>query len=198
MTHMRKIVDVREEAGTEVLAGAPSGRRLFEGFWSRTPKLSGKPELLLLDFKDITVATASFLRESVFAFRDRLREEDIPLYPVVLNANDVVEDEFATLVAARGDTIVLYQSDDAGDLKEPRMLGRLDPKQKRAFDLVQEHGLTDAVELAALYGEQEGVPQPTAWNNRLAILHKKGAVMRISDGRSRRYRSMLGGQYVGD
>jgi len=52
-----------------------------------------KPEQLFLDFSGVQIATASFLRESVFAFRDAIRRRRSNFYPVIANAESAVEDE---------------------------------------------------------------------------------------------------------
>lgn len=192
MTHVIQRIFLREWLDNDVLAGAICGRRLFERLLVDATAELDVPIVLLLDFEGIEVATASFLRESVFALKTRLREDRSAFYPVVTNANEVVLEEFATLAAARTDVFLICDVLSDGAPNKARLLGRLDPKQKRAFDLVNAHGETNANELAARYGEKEGVAQPTAWNNRLAALHAKSVVVELQEGRSKRYRPVIG------
>ncbi len=76
---------------------------------------------------------------------------------------------------------------------EASPLGELDPKQRLTFDLVCEHGETDAGALMRSYGESEGLKHATAWNNRLASLASRGLVIEQSYGRAKRYRPLFAG-----
>ena len=55
-----------------VLAGVMPARRLLAGFISWTAQ-HGPKGLLIIDFEGVSTASASFLRESVLAFRDYAR-----------------------------------------------------------------------------------------------------------------------------
>ena len=139
------------------------------------------------------MATASFLRESVLAFRDLVRGRRSTFYPVVANANDAVRDELVELMRARGDVLMACALDAHGGVTEVGLIGDLDPKQRMTFDIVREHGETDAGELMRTYGESEGLKHTTAWNNRLAALAARGLLMEVSQGRAKRYRPLFEG-----
>src|SRR5690348_6913376 len=123
--------------GGQVLAGALSGRKVLAKLLELTADEPTKPELVLLDFRGVEVATASFLRESALAFRDNVRGRRSNLYPVIANANDVVVEELKVLVGARGDALMLCSTDENGQPHGARLLGELDPKQRLTFELVQ-------------------------------------------------------------
>lgn len=175
----------------ETLAGALTGRKLLAKLIELTGGEPGEPEPVFLDFAGVQVATASFLRESVLAFRDDVRRRRSNFYPVIANASDLVAEELKVLVASRGDVLMLCSLDAHGDPHQPRLLGELDPKQRMTFDLVQQRGETGAAELMRDYGEAEKTTVQTAWNNRLSALANLGLVVELSQGRTKKYRPLF-------
>ncbi len=155
------------QGDVRVLAGAINGRKALARLLELTGREPDRPETMFLDFAGVDVATASFLRESVLAFRDTVRRRRSNLYPVVANANDPVAEELRILVAPHGNALMLCSLDENGKPHEPRLAGELDPKQQLTFDLVSERGVTDAAELMREYGASEKTTAQTAWNNRL-------------------------------
>ena len=149
------------------------------------------PEPIFLDFSNVEVATASYLRESVFAFRDFVRGKRSMLYPVIANANEEIREELLMLAASSGDAIMSCLLSSDGKVSNPALIGSLDPKQQLAFDLVNQRGETDASELMRDFGE--GLRRATGWNNRLASLAALGVIIEVSQGRSKRYRPVLAG-----
>jgi hypothetical protein len=57
----------------EILAGATNGRKILEKLLVQTDKEPMNPEPVFLDFAGINVATASFLREAIVAYRNTLK-----------------------------------------------------------------------------------------------------------------------------
>ena len=72
------------------------------------------------------------------------------------------------------------------------LIGEIDPKHRHTFDLVVQLGETDAGTLLRQFGEEEAVTR-TAWNNRLATLAGLGLVIEVTQGRAKRYVSILKG-----
>jgi len=184
---------MKQLGGTEVLAGALSGRTVLGKLMAMSKKEPAAPEPVFLDFTGVEVATASFLRESVLAFREVVRGRRSNLYPVVANANDVVHEELVELLKPRGDVLMACKLADDGSVTDAAPLGELDPKQRMTFDLVEDRGETDAGELMRDFGESEGVTRTTAWNNRLSSLASLGLVVEVSQGRAKRYRPLFKG-----
>jgi hypothetical protein len=180
------------EGDGEVLAGALSGRKVWGKLTEHIGQEGDVPEPVFLDFSDVEVATASFLREAVLGFRDTVRQRRSNLYPVVANAGELVADELKILVEQHGDAIMLCSLDNKGVPRDPRLIGNLDPKQRITFDLVCERGETDAAELLRIHRETPEVKQ-NAWNNRLASLAGLGLLIELSEGRTKRYRPLLMG-----
>jgi len=190
-------IHMMELVGGAVLAGAVSGRKALAKLIELTDQEPLVPEPVFLDFAGVDVATASFLRETVLAYRDTVRRRRSNFYPVIANANALVEEELKVLVTSDGNVLMLCALDENNHPHEPRLLGKLDPKQRLTFDLVQRRHETDAAELMREYGENEGVKQ-TAWNNRLSALANRGLVVELSEGRAKRYRPLLAGATYGN
>jgi len=174
-----------------ILAGAINGRKALAKMLEQITNEPEKPEELFVDFAGVQVATASFLREAVFAFRDKVRGSRSNYYPVVANADSAVEEELKVLVDSDNSVLMLCSLDSKGKPSKVRLIGNLDPKQRLTFDLVQQ-GITDATELMRKHGVTENVKQ-TAWNNRLAALTALGLVVELNAGRAKRYRPLFQG-----
>lgn len=189
---MRIMMSGLVDGDRKVLAGAPHGRKVFGRMMENTSQEPDTAEPAFLDFSGVEVATASFLRETVLAFRDAVRRRRSNLYPVVANASSVIVDELAVLTAADNDVVVTCLLDDNKEPREPRIIGELDPKQRITFDLVRKRGETDAAELLREHGDdEESRVTQTAWNNRLSSLASRGLVVELSQGRAKRYRPLF-------
>ena len=185
-------INLRSVANDQhVLAGAVTGRNVLARLLAETATEPDAPELVYLDLKGVTVATASFLRESIVAFRDIVRGRRSKYYPVVTNANEVVRDELLALLQPRGDVLMTCLLHADGSVSDAKPLGELDPKQQLTFTLVCKHGETDASELMRGYGAIENLKHATAWNNRLTSLVALGLVVELKQGRARRYRALF-------
>lgn len=172
-----------------VLAGAITGQKVFVALVQATTSPM-TPEICYLDFKDVTVATTSFLRESVIAYRNHARSNWNNVYPVVANVGVPVREELEHFLRDRGDALVACDLDDAGEVSNVLVIGRLDSKQHMTLLAVIKEGEVDAPTLAKRF-KQDGPASPTAWNNRLVALATKGLLMEVSGGRSKRYRPVL-------
>jgi hypothetical protein len=186
------ILNMADIGSGPVLAGATGGRTALAELLKATAAEPVSVTPVLLNFQWVDVATASFLRESVLAFRDAIRSRKSNFYPVVANPNADVKEELEELVSRRGGVLMACTT-DKGNVTEAWLIGHLDPKQKLTFDLVQHHRETDAGELMREYADREKVKSPTAWNNRLANLAALGLVVEVSQGRSKRYKPVFEG-----
>lgn len=171
-----------------VLAGALNGKvafaRMIQG-------INGCPETatpLFLDFRDVQVATASYLRESVFSLKSYLRMTDSRYYAVAANVNESVHDELLMVAHAKNDAIISCHLSETDQVSDIFLVGQLDPKQQITFDLVNKLSEADANTLKERYGDTE---KTTAWNNRLAGLAARGLIREFSKGRAKYYRPVL-------
>jgi len=174
-----------------VLSGAINGRTAFAAMVRAIDQEPGTPNALYLDFADVTVATASYLRESVFALKAYLRNIGSKHYPVAANPNDTVHDELLTIANARNDAIISCSLSVQSTVSKISLIGQLDAKQQMTFELVNELKEADAGRLMQQYGEEEQVTSTTAWNNRLAGLAARGLIREFTRGRSKHYRPVL-------
>jgi hypothetical protein len=182
-------VSLKDLANNSVLAGAIHGKRLL-GQMLASIEEPMEPTPVFIDFAEIEVATASFLRESVLRFRDLMRGKRSTLYPIVANANDSIVDELNVLMGANGDAMMCCRLDDQERVIDAALIGSLDPKQRLTFDLVSRLGETDAGTLMRDHSKNEDIKQ-TAWNNRLAMLASLGLVVELPQGRAKRYRPLF-------
>ena len=186
-------IDMAQMAKTNVLAGALNGRAGLTRLLELVPSESTRPESVFLDFLNIDVATASYLRECIVAFRDVIRGRDSLYYPIVANSNQEVRDELLELTRTRGDVFMTCALASDGTVSQPALVGDLEAKQLLTFTLVQRHSGTDAGELMREYGKDENVRHTTAWNNRLSALAKLGLIVEMRQGRLKRYRPLFQG-----
>lgn len=184
------ILDLGKLAGGTVLSGAPSGRNLYGQLVAALPAEPLSPELLFLDFKGVEVATASYLRESVVAFRHFVRNRKSNFYPVVANACDAIIEDLFEVASSRSDVIVACQTDAHGAVLRWQTIGKLEPMQQLTFDLVIRDGETTAPRLADSEG---GSVKITAWNNRLASLSNLGLIREYARGRAKFYKPLFEG-----
>ena len=147
--HMSKL----SGGDTQVLAGAARGRSARAQLLERTGSEPSQPETVFLDFQNVEVATASYLRESVLFFRDEIRRRRSNFYPVIANPPKLVLEELRILVMARCDALMICSLDKDDHVCDSYLLGDLDPKQRFTFDLVQDLSETSAAELMREYGK---------------------------------------------
>ena len=151
------------------------------------------PEAYFLDFGGVQLATSSFLRESVRAFRDFVRKQNPNVYPVIANAVEAIREELEIVLDARTDALWACElTDEQRATSEANRYTRSDAA-RGDIDLVVAHPEVDAPTLARKHGREHRVGT-TAWNNRLAALAAKGLVVEKSAGRSKIYRSLLEGR----
>jgi hypothetical protein len=173
--------------GNPILAGSNTGRRMFDSLWKIA--LSSGDNLFLLDFSGVRVATSSFIREAIVAFRNRAREELPNLYPVIINLAEEVEEELVMLLNQVGEAFWVFGIDNKGNIRKRRLLGRLDPKLKETLDLIDAGRGYDAATLWKCTNSTESIGV-TAWNNRLASLSKQGLVFESRVGKQKYFRPL--------
>jgi hypothetical protein len=174
--------------GKTVLSGAIPGRTLLSALIAATPS-SAAPTPALLDFTEIEVATASFLREAVIGFRDYARQSLRNVYPAVANLAPAVAEELDFFVRARGDVLWSCELGSGDTVIGARLIGELDPAQRSTFEAALELGAITAPELAARFADQR--IGPTAWNNRLSALATKGLLVERKQGKTKSFSPLL-------
>jgi hypothetical protein len=174
--------------GQTVLSGAISGRRVLSSLIAMT-STADTPTTAFLNFAGIEVATASFLRDSVIAFRDYGRLSLPKIYPVVANLTPAVTEELEFFVRARSEVLWSCCLSADGRVDAARLIGDLDPAQRQTFDAVRELGATSAPELAIRFADPR--IGATAWNNRLSALASKGLLVERRRGKTKSFSPVL-------
>lgn len=186
-------IDVRDlTGGTGILAGARAGAALSAALAAHLPAPRPQPQSLFLDFSGVQFASASFLRESIFPFKALARAVRSSWYPVVANASPEILEELEVVCSARSDTFLACDVGHNGQVKNARLVGGLDSKQRDAYEFVTTRGNATAKALMeARATKAEESISPTAWNNRLSALVEKGIIGEISEGRQKLYIPLL-------
>jgi hypothetical protein len=175
--------------GLEVLSGQPRGQLLFSKLIN-VVRPQDEPAPIFLDFKGVNVATSSFLRSGILAFRDHCVRMGLNLFPVLANINDDIVDDLKVMLEQRGDAFVVCDIGDDGRVLSVRIVGALDEKQRVTLEAVIQEGETDAATLKEKHEETEKIGT-TGWNNRLSSLAEKGLVVEVRRGRGKLYRPVL-------
>jgi hypothetical protein len=172
-----------------VLAGRLAGKRAFLSALEQLPEMA-EPTLVLLDFRDVALATSSYLSEAVLTLRDHLRLRRHPGYVVSVNLSDNVREEIEEMLRRSGDALITCATETNGLIRDVQLCGKLDIKLQETLALVSRKGETTAVELHAESRHVDAVG-PTAWNNRLTALAAKSLIVEILQGRTKKYRPVL-------
>jgi len=178
---MNEVSLLRLARGNDVLAGSSAGRRMCNSLWDIAK--ASKPGLFIVDCSGVSVATSSFLREGIVAFRNLVRRERSDLYPVLSNLTADVEEEFVALLNQMGEAFWVFDV-GRGIVKKYRLIGRIDPKLKETLELIEKGQGYDAATLWKSTNSTESVGV-TAWNNRLANLSKQGLVFESKVGKQK-------------
>ncbi len=176
-----------------ILAGSIEGQKVFADLLQKTTP-PAQPQVCFLDFADIDVATTSFLRDGVIAYRNHARSMWPFVYPVCANLAPRVKEELHSFLKDRSDAFVVCGLDADGRVSKVELVGQIDGKQAVALRGVLDLGESDAAGLRAHVGEEVA---STAWNNRLVALSDKGILIEASSGRNKRYRPVLEGLRYG-
>jgi hypothetical protein len=186
----RQIISILElGGGLEVLSGQPRGQLLFSKLVG-VVRPQDEPTPVFLDFKGVNVATSSYLRAGILAFRDHCVRMGLNLFPVLANINNEIVDDLKVMLEQRGDAFFVCNLDAKGRVSSVRVVGSLDEKQRLTLEAVIQEGETDAATLKEKHEETERIGT-TGWNNRLSSLAEKGLLVEVKRGRGKMYRPVL-------
>jgi hypothetical protein len=173
--------------GQAILSGVHAGRKLFAQLVAHAVP-PPQDEVAYLDCAGVKVATSSFLRESVLAFRDYARATLPNLYPVVANPSEAVVEELDFLLKHRKDALWICYLDAAAQVGKATIIGELDVGHRATFEMVAALRRASAPDLAS---RGDGAIGPTAWNNRLAYLAARGLLIERRVGKSKTFTPVL-------
>jgi len=185
----RQISIITLEKNNPVLGGAVPGQNLLSKLIRLIPSVSD-PEPLFLNFENVRLATASYLREGIVYFKRHCRVAQPFIYPVVTNANKYILEDLTLALKGQNDAMVTCNLDHQNRISSIQVLGSLDSKQQFTIDVIRELGETDAISLSEKHRESENIGS-TGWNNRLSALVAKGILLEVKRGRGKAYRFVL-------
>lgn len=169
------------------LTGVSRARQLLSKLIAWTARESPKGTLIM-DFREVGEASASFLRESILAFRDYVRSYQPELFPVLANISDSVREEFHTLLKDRGEAMPGCHFDaTTGTTSDAEVLGALEPGLRQTLDMIRDRGQLTLADLR----ETSDETRSTTWSNRVASLIRQGFVVPTPEPNKRIYRFVL-------
>ena len=105
---------------------------------------------------------------------------------MVANLNETIREEFALLLAARGEAILCCRV-HGEKISDAQVVGTLDAGLERTLSAIKERGTVSLAELRNLPDEAKA----STWSNRLASLIRQGFVVPSPDQKKRQYRFVL-------
>jgi hypothetical protein len=172
-------------ASLSSLTGVSRARRLLSDLiaWTVDEQPTG---ILFIDFDGINDASASFLRESVIAFRDWARSYVPELYPVLANISNGVREEFVTLLRDRGEAMPGCRLARGSEPVDPVVLGVLEPGLSETLTMIRDQGPVTLEDL-----RHASKTKPTTLSNRVASLIRQGFVVTTQEPKRRAYSFVL-------
>ena len=148
---MEKINIFALENGDQVLAGLPRGQQLYNKLISRLPRAI-VPQPLFLDFRDVGLATSSYLREGILKLKRYCRDEGLNIYPVLANINnEETLQELEVALKAQSDAIFICDLNTRGQVSSVRLVGVLEDKDLKTLEAMSKEKEVDAASLAKFY-----------------------------------------------
>lgn len=167
------------------LTGVSRARTLLSRLIARTADEQPKG-VLILDFDGVGDASASFLRESILAYRDWARAYEPELYPVLANIDDAVREEFNILLRDRGEAMPGCRLGPGGELIAAEVLGALEPGLSETLAVIRQRGTATLEDL-----RQASEAKSTTLSNRIASLIRQGFIVTTQEPKRRAYSFVL-------
>lgn len=139
-------------------------------------RASGPGELAVVDLGAKGHLTSSYFVAAFWPWW-----ADQPALPLLANPTDLTSEELDLALRAVGSAAWVVRWDSRDGVREPRLLGTIDPGNREALFDILERGPSTASELNRRRPD-EGIGR-TAWNNRLALLFGQRLLRRERRGR---------------
>jgi DNA-binding transcriptional ArsR family regulator len=178
-------IRVAESARSIDVAGAADGALWFQVARQRLD--TAEPGLHAIDFDTVRLATVSWLREGPLALRKYAEVMRPDIFLIVTNLAEFVREELAVALEATGSVIVTADLSSQLRVRDPLLMGHLDPALRETLRAVEGQTEFDATSVSRL------LPRvgPSAASNRLAALETKRILKSERRGRTRVYRPVL-------
>lgn len=200
-------VSIRELLGAkrQFAVGATLGQEHFGTIVTSilTAPASELEITVVFDFAGVEDVTASYVKSTLLATQrcgrlhagvlpaEELLDARVQIQPLsvvvaVLNASEDVADCINDAFGVNGQAVLAGVGIKDERLMSAQVLGTIEPKAERTLAITAAYPQITATELLNAHPE-EGVTGPTAWNNRLADLHRWRLLRRRTLGRQHVY-----------
>jgi hypothetical protein len=174
---MMRTVQLHQTTGDPALVGRSKG----EAHLPRLAPLVQPPGAIVLDFEGIVSLSSSYFFTALWPFWAAEDSLGPSTFPVVANASAEIEEEIAVLLSER--RMGAWRGKCAGGKFFPNdWLGKVDDLVLLAVRTAASTGTVTAVALSKVDNTK-----PTAWNNRLLVLHRQRMLRRHQSGRTQTY-----------
>lgn len=168
------LIPLRDLLGPSPLAGRIHGERDLSKI--EDALRAGESDVVILDFDKVELITSSYFLAAFWPlWGDRGGQE---WFPILANVGEQVLEDIV-LPVRQGRGAIWTATWSAGSLREPRVEGDLETELRLTLRLALEQGEVTASSLH----EQDASVGKTAWNNRLADLHRLRLLRRRKEGR---------------
>jgi hypothetical protein len=198
----------RELHGLDVASGAITGKAHAEKI---SALLVGAPDdevgtRVLFDFTGVSLASASYIKATILWLTSCGRmhagviepaellslenTQFVPfnVFPLVASANEEIEIELREVFGGRGLVCAIATELRSGDVRSAKVVGSLESTAIKTLKSINGFKEFTAYDLQDRY-PQDAV-NATAWNNRLAELHRLRLLRRRKDGKFWKYQSI--------
>lgn len=179
-------ISIRELVGSDTLAGKSHGLRDFSTLLSETDSMADG-STIVLDWKGIEIATASYFGATVIALLRLSVAGTIEKYFVNCNLNRTCLDELKLALEVQGLVSLIGDLTAGGAIKNVQILGILDSAYAETFKAVQLVSKASAAQLVSKHKSEIG---RTGWINRLTTLHRLRLVKKEKVGREFIFRAV--------
>jgi hypothetical protein len=178
-----KKIKISQTYSDRILAGNSAGKAYLPILLQAANEVQ-RGDIVLLDFSNLDLVTASFFRESFKVFRDHARQT-MGAYPIFVCESKATIEEVTALAEDTGDVFIFSKKTPLSALEGVFLIGGLEEKQEHALRSLLTLGEADAKTLYDRFPETPPLTSSAAWSNRLAKLSEKGIVTESMRGKSK-------------
>lgn len=189
--------------GHRVASGALTAKEHAAKAVSQLEEANEVGTLVVFDFADVELATASYLKATVLwavtcgrmhagiIDAEELRSLDasqfqpLNIFPLVANTNAEIETELEEIFGGRWLACAIATQITAKKVVKAKVVGKLEPTAAKTLKAIKGLGEFTAYDLVERF-PKEGI-NATAWNNRLVDLHRLRLLRRRKQGKFWKY-----------
>jgi hypothetical protein len=181
MTTMIRI-DAKKVTGLDTLVGKTGGIRDFPKFMSAAAE-APDGSTVMFDWSGVDLATASYFGSAVLPIIRMTMMGDLDRYFVFVGLNQTALDELKLVLEFNGLVVLLGDVDRSGNVRNLRVLGKLESPYAETLKVVQE---VESASASVLHKQQHRTGTrigKTGWVNRLSHLYSLRLLKKHKVGR---------------